>query len=47
MFAGRGEMLSLTHRATDRLIFARGALHAAGWLVEQPPGLYSMQDITA
>jgi 4-hydroxy-tetrahydrodipicolinate reductase len=47
MFAGRGETLSLTHRATDRLIFARGALHAAGWLVEQRPGLYSMQDITA
>jgi 4-hydroxy-tetrahydrodipicolinate reductase len=47
MLSGRGETLSLTHRATDRLIFARGALHAAQWLVEQRPGLYSMQDITS
>ncbi|HJS22309.1 MAG TPA: 4-hydroxy-tetrahydrodipicolinate reductase [Steroidobacteraceae bacterium] len=47
MFSGRGETLSLTHRATERLIFARGALHAAQWLVEQRPGLYSMQDITS
>jgi 4-hydroxy-tetrahydrodipicolinate reductase len=47
MFSGRGETLSLTHRATDRLIFARGALQAARWLVEQRPGVYSMQDITS
>jgi 4-hydroxy-tetrahydrodipicolinate reductase len=47
MFSGRGETLSLTHRATDRLIFARGALRAARWLVEQRPGVYSMQDITS
>jgi 4-hydroxy-tetrahydrodipicolinate reductase len=47
MFSGRGETLSLTHRATDRLIFARGALQAARWLAGQRPGLYSMQDITS
>ncbi len=47
MFSGRGETLSLSHRATDRLIFARGALQAARWLVEQRPGLYSLQDITS
>ena len=46
MFSGRGETITLTHRATDRLIFARGALRAAQWLVEQRPGLYTIQDIT-
>lgn len=45
LFSGAGEALSLTHRATDRAIFARGALRAARWLVGQPPGQYSMQDI--
>jgi len=47
MFLGDGERLELTHRATDRAIFARGALHAARWLVGRPPGLYSMQDVIA
>lgn len=45
LFSGPGETLSLTHRATDRKIFARGALRAAQWLVAQPAGLYSLQDI--
>jgi 4-hydroxy-tetrahydrodipicolinate reductase len=45
IFAGEGETLTLTHRATDRNIFARGALKAAAWLVARPPGLYSMRDI--
>ena len=40
-----GERLELTHRATDRRIFARGAIAAAGWLVNQPPGLYDMDDV--
>ena len=40
-----GEKLELTHRATDRKIFAVGALRATHWLVEQPSGLYSMQDV--
>jgi 4-hydroxy-tetrahydrodipicolinate reductase len=45
LFAGPGETLALTHRATDRGIFARGALKAAVWLSSQPHGLYSMRDI--
>tara|TARA_B100001057_G_scaffold435984_1_gene466697 strand:+ start:1019 stop:1759 length:741 start_codon:yes stop_codon:yes gene_type:complete len=45
MFAGIGERIELTHRATDRVIFAAGALKAAKWVVGQPPGLYSMQDV--
>ena len=44
MFAGEGEQLSLTHRATDRAIFAKGALQAGLWLAGQPPGRYSMRD---
>ena len=43
--AAAGERLEITHRATDRLIFARGALKAAAWLVGQPAGLYGMQDM--
>lgn len=45
LFLGDGERLELTHRATDRAIFARGALHAARWLCGRPPGLYSMRDL--
>ncbi len=44
-FFGDGERLEITHRATDRKIFARGALTAAHWLVNQPPGLYSMANV--
>jgi 4-hydroxy-tetrahydrodipicolinate reductase len=44
-FTGEGERLELTHRATDRLCFARGALRAAEWLVGRPPGLYTMHDV--
>lgn len=47
LFLGDGERLEMTHRATDRAIFARGALHAARWLINQPPGLYSMRDVVA
>ncbi len=43
--AGPGERLELTHRASSREIFARGALRAAQWLIGKPPGLYSMQDV--
>jgi 4-hydroxy-tetrahydrodipicolinate reductase len=46
-FAGAGERIELTHRASDRMAFARGALAAARWLVGRPPGLYSMQDVLA
>lgn len=44
-FAGIGERIELTHRASDRLAFARGAVKAAQWLAGRPAGLYSMQDV--
>lgn len=46
-FAGDGEHLILGHRATDRGVFARGAIKAATWLVAQPPGRYVMRDVLA
>jgi len=45
IFSGPAEQLELTHRAASREIFARGALRAAKWIVQKPPGLYSMQDV--
>jgi len=45
IFAGPAERLELTHKAEDRMIFARGALHAALWARGQKPGLYSMTDV--
>lgn len=45
IFSTKGERLEFTHRASDRDIFARGALRAAKWIVGKPPGLYSMQDV--
>jgi 4-hydroxy-tetrahydrodipicolinate reductase len=45
IFAGPSERIELTHRAEDRMIFARGALHAALWARGQKPGLYSMMDV--
>lgn len=45
MFAGGGERIELTHRATDRRLFARGAVLAALWANSQAPGLYSMNDV--
>jgi 4-hydroxy-tetrahydrodipicolinate reductase len=42
---GDGERLEIVHRATSRDVFARGALRAAEWLVEQPCGLYGMRDL--
>lgn len=45
MFAALGERVELTHKASDRAIFARGALRAAQWVVAQPPGVYDMQDV--
>ncbi|HEX8077440.1 MAG TPA: 4-hydroxy-tetrahydrodipicolinate reductase [Chthoniobacterales bacterium] len=44
-FAGAGERLELTHKAASRETFAAGALRAARWIVSQPPGLYSMEDV--
>lgn len=45
MFAALGERLELTHKASDRGIFARGALRAAQWISAQKPGVYDMQDV--
>jgi 4-hydroxy-tetrahydrodipicolinate reductase len=44
-FAAAGERLEITHRATDRITFARGALRAAAWLIGQPKGLYGMHNV--
>ncbi len=45
MFAGPSERIELTHKAEDRMIFARGALAAALWAKGREPGLYSMVDV--
>jgi len=47
IFAGLGERLQLTHKAGSRETFARGALRAAEWVVDQPAGLYDMRDVLA
>lgn len=45
VFAGEGEAIELTHKATDRALFARGAVKAALWARDRKPGLYSMADV--
>lgn len=45
LFASVGERLEFSHRATDRVIFARGALAAAAWLAGKPAGRYSIEDV--
>ncbi len=45
LFAALGERVELTHKASGREIFARGALRAAQWAHGQPAGLYTMQDV--
>jgi 4-hydroxy-tetrahydrodipicolinate reductase len=44
-FCGEGERLELTHRATSREQFARGAIRAASWIAGKPPGLHDMADV--
>jgi 4-hydroxy-tetrahydrodipicolinate reductase len=44
-FAGSGERIELTHRASSRDTFAKGALRAAGWLLGKPAGWYEMKDV--
>lgn len=44
-FAGPGERLELTHKASDRNLFAKGAIKAALWLHGKKPGLYTMRDV--
>jgi 4-hydroxy-tetrahydrodipicolinate reductase len=45
MFAGIGERVEITHKAGNRMTFARGAVRAAGWLGTQSNGLFDMQDV--
>jgi 4-hydroxy-tetrahydrodipicolinate reductase len=45
LFAAQDELVTLSHSARDRSLFARGALEAALWVVGRPPGLYDMQDV--
>jgi 4-hydroxy-tetrahydrodipicolinate reductase len=45
LLAGEEELLELTHRATDRALFARGAVRAAEWLVGRPAGLYDLRQV--
>jgi len=45
LLAGPGERLALSHIATDRAVFARGALRAAVWLADRPPGMYTLGEV--
>lgn len=45
MFAQEGERVEITHNASSRMTFAKGAIRAASWLVGKPPGLYDMEDV--
>ncbi|MFT5483034.1 MAG: 4-hydroxy-tetrahydrodipicolinate reductase [Halieaceae bacterium] len=45
MFAADGERVEITHKATSRMSFGRGAVRAAGWLHGQSAGLYNMQNV--
>ncbi|MDH5171334.1 MAG: 4-hydroxy-tetrahydrodipicolinate reductase, partial [Gammaproteobacteria bacterium] len=44
-FAADGERVEITHKASSRMSFARGAVRAAAWLAGRPAGLYDMQDV--
>jgi len=45
MFADEGERIEITHKASDRMTFARGALRACRWLGQQESGLFAMRDV--
>jgi 4-hydroxy-tetrahydrodipicolinate reductase len=45
MFAGAGERVEITHKASSRMTFAQGAVRAAVWLGGRERGLYDMQDV--
>ncbi len=45
IFAGPGERLEISHKATSRMTFAQGALRAARWIAGKPPGFYTMTDV--
>ena len=45
LFATEGERIEITHKASSRMTFAKGAMRAALWLKDKPAGLYDMQDV--
>ena len=45
MFAGIGERIEITHKASSRMTFAKGAMRAAAWLAAKDRGLFDMQDV--
>ena len=45
MFATEGERVEITHKASSRMTFAKGAMRAAQWLQNKDKGLYDMQDV--
>ena len=45
LFAGTGERVEITHKASSRMTFANGAVRAAAWLMDHPAGLYDMPDV--
>ena len=45
MFAGNDEVIELTHRAYDRLVFAHGVIRSVSWIHQKPPGIYNMDDV--
>ena len=45
MFADEGERVEITHNASSRMTFAKGAVRAAAWLMDRTPGIYDMQDV--
>jgi 4-hydroxy-tetrahydrodipicolinate reductase len=45
LYAGDGERIELTHKASSRKTFAKGALRAAKFLADKIDGLYDMQDV--
>ena len=45
MFADIGERIEITHKASSRMTFAKGAIRAANWLMDKPAKVYSMQDV--
>ncbi|HJL57700.1 MAG TPA: 4-hydroxy-tetrahydrodipicolinate reductase, partial [Arenicellales bacterium] len=45
LFAGQGERVEITHKASSRMTFAAGAVRAAGWLMDREHGLFDMQDV--
>jgi 4-hydroxy-tetrahydrodipicolinate reductase len=45
LFLGSGERIEITHKASSRENFSRGAIRALRWVVGKPPGIYSMKDV--